>query len=451
MKRKRETFELDEKTLNYFDVQDKKYNKPVCTVYIDAHGDEELKMNKCTDTSTIYSMAGILGALAYADEAERDGVVMPDSRYYRKLIGKQTNTRGLKESLQHTADELKPHVARHFIPDETDDHVDKWSKQHFDKYALKPMRQMFKKTYEFIHKEEEDKKYYEFGVYIQNITYPENWPLNATQERIMKHLDKLRGVNIVSNKFVESETEFPEAIAFLKEIESTGNHRVNKERRIMDDTFISHITFEELVQLLSKLGFGYSYIFDDSCRSNKLVDKRSSPSPKTKKQLQQIAEKERKLSLKYRPSLRSKIKSTGTLKKTRVLSKQTRSESIKQMVSVKRKRFNELIISEVENVLFSFPDDYGFTIETQYITPKNIALSLSSPDYIVYNIKININFLKIVNVIINEGSDFADFDELCKNDMETYSDLKTILKQFKEGLKKLIGKTLSNLEAKAEV
>jgi hypothetical protein len=332
--------------------------------------------------------------------------------------------------------ELKGIVARHFRPEESDDNVDKWTKRHFDEYALKPMKQLFHKTYEFIHSQKEDKNYYEFGVYIQDITYPPGWPSNASQERQMEHLNKLKGVNVISNDFV-SQGEFPEAIAFLKELESSGNHRYHKEHRIMDDTFLSQMTFEEVIELLTKLGFQYSYIFDDSCRSNPLV-KQFSPTMNTQKMFRKIADRERRTSsLKYRPSLRSKIKSANPKKlserkrskKSADPKKLSKRNSMEKIVDTRKRLFREKVVSKVEEIFESFTFG-GMQLDLEKIAdiPRSILFHLSFDDEILYSIEIVIDFLKVVRVKILEK--YAPSFEVWKDNDDEFDEIDKEIKQF---------------------
>jgi len=57
---------------SYFKSQEK-YNKPICTIYIDAHGIESTTEKSCKSGAAKVFSFGVSGAVAYAKKYEKNG------------------------------------------------------------------------------------------------------------------------------------------------------------------------------------------------------------------------------------------------------------------------------------------------------------------------------------------------------------------------------------------
>ena len=425
---------LDDKTMEYFKIQDKK-RKPTCTIFIDAHGTEELSKNCDFKTSTVYSLSGILGSAAYVYGDK----TLSNSMRFMEMMRRHppATTETLKEKTMAMAKQLHPIVIEKFKPDTDDDYVDKWGKKH-KKYVLTPMKQMLKKKYWFLHNEDEDERHlYNFGIYITDISYP---PDTEPDEK----LEQLRNVNIVSPSFLDS--DFPLAVEYLHElIQNRQNTKLmSEEGELMDGTCLAVITFEQIITLLYKLGFEYSYIFDNSCRTHPLVKKESSPTLETKKQFKKIAIRERRPSLQ---KLSQKMKSAETRKKRNRSFKSLKStRSLKKQKDMlgndKKQEFYDKIVEYVEGS-FNIFDEVGddFTTSTN-IYGNELVINIHYDHYELFRIHIKTNFLKIESVLI-KNVDFTAFKKMTEeSDEQAYALLNVNERKFKTAVNKLTGKTL---------
>jgi len=426
---------LDDKTMEYFKIQDKK-RKPTCTIFIDAHGTEELSENCDFKTSTVYSLSGILGSAAYVYGDKTRSNSMRFMEMMRRHPPATTET--LREKTMAMAKQLHPIVIEKFKPGKDDDHVDKWGQKH-KKYVLTPMKQMLKKKYWFLHNEDDDERHlYNFGIYITDISYP---PDTEPDEK----LEQLRNVNIVSPSFLNS--DFPLAVEYLHElIQNRQNTKLMREEgELMDGTCLAVITFEQIITLLYKLGFEYSYIFDNSCRTHPLVKKETSPTLETKQQFEKIAIRERRPSLqKHSQKMKSaetrkkRPRSFKSLKSTRSLKKQ------KDMLgNDKKQEFYDKITEFVEGALSVFGDvSVGFTTTTE-INKDELVVSVDFEYYELFRIHIKTNFLKIKSVVIKDV-DFTAFKKMTEESdgMNAYILLNSNERKFKTAINLLVGKTL---------
>jgi len=422
---------LNDKVLRYFEVQRKK-EKPTCTIFIDAHGTEELTKNCEYDTSIVYSLSGILGSGAYVyGNNDRS-----NSLYFMDIMRQHppATTETLKEKAQTMATSLYPHVIEKFTLD--GDHVDKWG--HANKeYVLTPMKQMTKKKYWFLHdKNETERHLYNFGIYITDITYPPN---TEPDEK----LEQLRDVNIVSPSFLSS--DFSSAVGYLTELMHNKENTIliNKEGGLMDGTCIAVITFEEIINLLYNLGFEYSFIFDNSCRTHPAVNK-TSPTLETKTAFKKLAVEERKLSLQKHDQ---KMKSAETRKKRPRNMTSLRSRSFKDSIGKNKKQeFYDKITEFVEGALTTFGEvSEGFTTTTE-INKGEVVVSVYFGEYELFRIQIETNFLKIKSVVV-EDVNFTNFKNMTEESEGTraYNELKSHERKFKGAIHLMTGKTLRDI------
>ena len=139
---------LDEKTIAYFKRQEK-YNKPICTIYIDAHGIESTNQKTCkSDSAKVFSFAGVSGAVAYAKKYEKNGKMVPSSVYYRELLN-QVPDLPIKERTKEMTKRLKPVLEKVVNEIPQPNEIDKWTRKNYKKYGLSSMKQLMKKNYYF--------------------------------------------------------------------------------------------------------------------------------------------------------------------------------------------------------------------------------------------------------------------------------------------------------------
>jgi hypothetical protein len=215
---------LDKKTLAYFEKQHKKYDRPVCVIYIDAHGGETMEDNCSKDSATVFSFAGVSGSVAYAVDFEKNGKRIPGSLHYRDIISEilspksssrssprsstrssPRNTKTIKKKISEITDVIRPQVKEH-SKNAKPSHVQKWSKSHFDKHSLVPMKQMNQKRFLFYESDLKIINRFDFGIHVIDIVYPPDYPPD-------ERLESLRGQNLITRQF--DEEMFPEARDYL--------------------------------------------------------------------------------------------------------------------------------------------------------------------------------------------------------------------------------------------
>ena len=136
--------ELNEKTIAYFKNQEK-YKKPICTIYIDAHGIESTNRKTCkSDSTKVFSFAGVSGAVAYAKKYEKNGKMIPSSVYYRELLN-QVPDLPIKERTKEMTKRLKPILEKVVNEIPQPNEIDKWTRKNYKKYGLSSMKQLMKK------------------------------------------------------------------------------------------------------------------------------------------------------------------------------------------------------------------------------------------------------------------------------------------------------------------
>ena len=384
---------LGKKTLEYFDIQRKQYNGPVCIVYIDAHGLETME-ESCIKDATIFSFAGISGALTFLKKQVRDGEEVPSSVYYRDIIKniKPTDTRQIKEATKEMAHLIKPQLSRHFdslpsIP------IVNWSRDNFEEYALTPMKQLKHKKYEFFDPSKKD--FFDFGIFILDVIYPPGHPPD-------EQLENLKGQNIISRYF----EEFPAASEYLEKL-SKNSSNTKYIAKYPEPNILRIITFKEIIHLLSLFGFEYSYIFDDSCRENDLAKR---PTEENMKELKKLAKRERNVSLKKlsfkmltadKPKTRRRLLSelSGKIKSSlpRARVKDLFHEKIETYLSDKLDEIKDDLMDNEE----IYAGDIFLTISKDTHTELNFVLSVMGEDVLYINILID--FLKIDSIHVRKS------------------------------------------------
>jgi len=399
---------LEPHTIKYFERQRKKYDQPVCIIYIDAHGGETMEENCSKDSATVFSFAGVSGAVSYAVKYKDNEGSVASSLFFRELISKintTPTTKSLKPKLEEISDLIKPRLKRHSKKAKPD-RVKKWSVNHFDNYALTPMKQINQKRYSFFETDISFATHFDFGIHVIDIVYPPNHPPD-------QRLETLRGQNLVTQYFDEEEMLFPEAREYLTELSENAENKKAFEYPVRgiagdEDILVRVITFDQLIHLLKLLGFEYSYIFDDSCRSNKLMPKKEIAFLKDIKKLKTLAEKERKVSLEKLPF---KMKSTSMPKtRKRILSDLKKSDPfVKDVRKGFHKKIEDYLDSELDKV-----KDFLIESDNEDIDPKDIWLELvedtnKKMSFILHIdpqdilIDVFIDFLKVKEIVV-EGN-----------------------------------------------
>ena len=408
---------------------------PTCTVYISAHGGEEMNRNDMCDSATVYSFAGILGAPSFGlyDEDTKSNI----SRTYLDMMQQYppATTETIKEKTSMMASEMKDVIKKKIIPFVPQDR--KWvlkNKMHI----LKPIKQITRKRFSFFLSDVEDPRSFHFGIYITDISYPPNTPPD-------KKLEQLRGVNILSSSFLNS--NYSNAVEYLQELIHTEPNRSLLEEKYVHGTSLATITFEEIIILLKKLGFEYSYIFDNSCRGHTSLYKRNQPSPETQKAIHDWTTRERKISLKH---YKQKMKSADTQKKRRIKSRTIKSlKSIKSLkrkeTQEKKKEFYDNISDFISNTLTSLFENY--TSISEVVKHNKIIISVDAEEEIRwFDIHVKVKFLEIVSVtIIDEG--YQEYLENVRN-APKYKDLRKRYILLKKELNSMVGKTFTTLKPK---
>ena len=216
----------------------------------------------------------------------------------------------------------------------------------------------------------------------------------------------------------------------------------------MDGTCLAVITFEQIITLLYKLGFEYSYIFDNSCRTHPLVKKESSPTLETKKQFKKIAIRERRPSLQ---KLSQKMKSAETRKKRNRSFKSLKStRSLKKQKDMlgndKKQEFYDKIVEYVEGS-FNIFDEVGNDLTTSTnIYGNELVINIHYDHYELFRIHIKTNFLKVESVLI-KNVDFTAFKKMTEESdgEEAYALLNINERKFKTKINLLNGKTLRRI------
>ena len=136
---------LDKKTISYLkrNPLNTKKEGASCIIYIDAHGSETNEENEIKDSATIFSFAGISGALSYCLQYKKDGVDIQSSSYYRDLISKVEPSQ-LEERAVEMTRLLKP-ILKQIVDTKTEGKDQLWTRRNFDKRGLVPIKQLKKK------------------------------------------------------------------------------------------------------------------------------------------------------------------------------------------------------------------------------------------------------------------------------------------------------------------
>jgi len=354
---------LDKKTLAYFDRKHKEKGN-TCIIYIDAHGEETASCTEDSSSATVFSFAGVSGAVSYATQYDKPHKI-PSSLHYRDIISKVA-PQEVKQRAIDMSRELKPHLKK-IVDLQENTPVKRWTRKHFDKYAMVPMKQLIKKEYTFLD-DSDERHNYDFGIYMMETSSPET--------------KVLVGKNIISEDFLlEFQEEFPEAVTYLIELSSNDeNEELMDAYESSGPNCIAKITFKQLIHLLKLLGFDYTYIFDDSCRSRDSIDN----------ELLKLAEKERKVSLEKLPF---KMKSTSMPKtRKRILSDLKKSDSFVKEI---RKDFHTKIKNTMYDIFDEFDDELQMELHPMEDTDKKMVFHLFIKDEKVLIIEILFNFLKV--------------------------------------------------------
>ena len=427
---------LNETVLRYFKQEERK-KMPVCTVYISGHGSEIMNEHNSDicDSATVYSFAGVLGVPSFAFYDEDTESNISDTYLDMMKQHPPATTETIKEKTSMMASAMKDVINKKIIP-LVPKHR-KWvlkNKMHI----LRPIKQLTKKEFSFFLSDTEDPRMFHFGIYITDISYPPNVPPD-------KKLEQLRGVNIISPSFLSS--NFLNAVEYLQELIHTEPNRTLLKEHHVHGTSLASITFEELIILLKKLGFEYSYIFDDSCRGHTSVYKRKQPSPETRKAIHDWTIREKNISLKH---YKQKMKSADT-QKNRIKSRSIKSlksdKSFKRMEMFKKKEefYNNILENISETLLILF--DAVITMN-DVIKEDNIIISIGyyegGEETNWFDIHVKTKFLKIVSVnIIDKG--YQEFIEPLRNTSK-YKKLRKRYILLKKVLNLMIGKTFETLK-----
>jgi hypothetical protein len=371
---------LGKETLDYFERQRKQYDGPVCIVYIDAHGIETME-ESCVKDATVFSFAGISGALSFLKKDKN-----PTSVNYRDMIKhiRPSDTRKVKKATEEMVRIIKPHLSTHFdgLPSSR---LVNWAKDNFDEYALTPMKQLKHKKFEFF--DPAKKEFFDFGIFILDVIYP---PGHPPDERM-----NLKGQNIISRYF----KEFPSASEYVEKLSRNPSNTKYIAKYPLDPNILRIMTFKEIVHLLSLFGFEYSYIFDDSCRENAVRDE---------KELKRLAKRERIVSLEKLPFKMNSADKSKTRK--RIL-----SDKINRSISIPRAKVKADFHEKIEGYLSDKLDEIKEEIDNDEIYTRDIFLTnskdtqtemsfeLSVMGEDVLYINIFIDFLKVKSIGVKKN------------------------------------------------
>uniref|UniRef100_A0A6C0HS51 Uncharacterized protein n=1 Tax=viral metagenome TaxID=1070528 RepID=A0A6C0HS51_9ZZZZ len=372
---------LGKNVLSYFEKKRNEEGK-TCILYIDGHGSESGE-EKCSNSSTIFSFAGVSGALSYAHTRFDNRMnVVPGSSYYRTVISDVKST-NLKQRAFEMARVLKPRVKELVDFRNTTPH-EKLTRKYFDKYGMVPMKQLKRKEYTFIDSPKNIPSF-DFGVFVLDTSSPDT--------------ESLIGHNIISDDFlIEFYDTFPDAVQYLTDLSTSDENEELLEKyseltSTNSPNCVIKISFEQIIHLLSLLGFEYTYIFDDSCRFTSEIDE---------EEIVKMAEKERKLSLN---KLSVKMKSTDMPKtRKKVLSanlSKTLRGSFLQDIENTRTRFHK----KIENKVYEIYDSFNFSnteLEPMGRDNKKISFYLFVNNEKVAVIEILFDFLKVSNIVIDQ-------------------------------------------------
>ena len=426
---------LNETVLRYFKQEERK-KMPICTVYISGHGNEQMNEHNSDicDSATVYSFAGVLGvpSFAFYDEDTKSDI----SRTYLNMMKERppATTETIKEKASMMASEMKDVINKKIIPIVPKHR--KWvlkNKMHI----LTPIKQLTKKRFSFFLSDTEDPRMFHFGIYITDISYPPNVPPD-------KKLEQLRGVNIISSSFLNS--NYSNAVEYLQKLIHTEPNRTLLEENDAHGTSLATITFEEIIILLKKLGFEYSYIFDNSCRGHTSLYKRNQPSPETRKAIHDWTIREKNISLKH---YKQKMKSADTQKnriKSRSIKSLKTTKSFKRMEMFKKRGefYNNILEFISETLLTLFDTDLGMDDD---IKEDKIIISVNyegGEETNWFDIHVKTKFLKIVSVnIIDKG--YQEFIEPLRGTSK-YKKLRKHYILLKKALNLMIGKTFETLK-----